>query len=91
MLVLSQRAGTVRRWYNGEGGYSFIQPHERGEVVFVHHTGIAAHTTKAESLYEGTRVVYEVAQQGAGGLLGNWVCVNKGFSATRLHKNSPAA
>jgi cold shock protein len=67
MLALRRRVGTIRRWYNGEGGYGFIQPDEDGEVVFVHHTGIAAHTTKAKSLTEGTRVTYEVGQHGMGG------------------------
>lgn len=74
MLVLSQRAGTIRRWYNGEGGYGFIQPDEGDEAVFVHHTGIAARTNKAKSLAEGTRVTYEVARQGVGGTWAKNVC-----------------
>ena len=56
MLVVSRRVGTIRRWYNGEGGYGFIQPDDRGEAVFVHHTGIAAHAITSagtESLTEG--------------------------------------
>ena len=75
MLTLSQRVRVIRRWYNGEGGYGFIQPGDGGEVVFVHHTSIAAaHTTKAKSLTEGTRVSYEVAQQGMGGAWAKNVC-----------------
>jgi cold shock protein len=75
MLTLSQKAGTIRRWYNGEGGYGFIQPDDGGEAVFVHHTGIAAHTTtKAKSLTEGTRVTYEVAREGMGGTWAKNVC-----------------
>ena len=74
MLVLSRRVGTIRRWYNGEGGYGFIQPDEGGEAIFVHHTGIAAHTTKAKSLTQGTRVDYEVARQGMGGRWAKNVC-----------------
>ena len=75
MLVLSRRVGTIRRWYNGEGGYGFIHPDEGGEAIFVHHTGIAAHTTKAKSLTEGTRVAYEVARQGMGGEWAKNVCI----------------
>jgi cold shock protein len=74
MLALSQRVGTIRRWYNGEGGYGFIQPDDGGEAVFVHHTGIAAHITKAKSLTEGSRVSYEVARQGMGGMWAKNVC-----------------
>jgi cold shock protein len=77
MLVLSQRAGTIRRWYNGEGGYGFIQPDEGGEAVFVHHTGIAAHTTtttETKSLTEGARATYDVAHQGVGGTWAKNVC-----------------
>jgi CspA family cold shock protein len=69
MLALRQRVGTIRRWYNGEGGYGFIQPDEGGEAIFVHHSGIATHITKAKSLTEGSRVSYEVARRGMGG---NW-------------------
>jgi CspA family cold shock protein len=75
MLALSRRVGTIRRWYNGEGGYGFIQPDEGGEAIFVHHTGIAARTTKAKSLTEGTRVAYEVARQGMGGKWAKNVCI----------------
>ena len=75
MLALSQRVVTIRRWYNGEGGYGFIHPDEGGEAIFVHHTGIAAHTTKAKSLTEGTRVAYEVARQGMGGEWAKNVCI----------------
>jgi cold shock protein len=75
MLVLSQRAGTIRRWYNGEGGYGFIQPDDGGDAVFVHHTGIAAHTTNARPLTEGTRVTYEVTRQGMGGTWAKNVCM----------------
>jgi CspA family cold shock protein len=75
MLVLSQRLGTIRRWYNGEGGYGCIQPDEGGEAIFVHHTGIAPHTTTGtKSLTEGTRVTYEVAREGMGGTWAKNVC-----------------
>jgi cold shock protein len=75
MLALSQRAGTIRRWYNGEGGYGFIQPDDGGEAVFVHHTGIAVRTTTGtKSLTEGTRVTYEVAREGMGGTWAKNVC-----------------
>ena len=76
MLTLSQKAGTLRRWYNGEGGYGFIQPDDGGEAVFVHHTGIAAHTTTTgtNSLTEGARLTYEVAREGMGGTWAKNVC-----------------
>lgn len=75
MLTLSQKAGTIRRWYNGEGGYGFIQPDDGGEAVFVHHTGIAMRTiTGTSSLTEGTRVTYEVTQEGMGGTWAKNVC-----------------
>jgi CspA family cold shock protein len=75
MLALSRRVGTIIRWYNGEGGYGFIHPDEGGEAIFVHHTGIAAHPTKAKSLTEGTRVAYEVVRQGMGGKWAKNVCI----------------
>jgi cold shock protein len=60
--LLSQRTGIVGRWFNGEGGYGFIHPDDGGEAVFVHHTGIVAHT-KTKSLKEGVRVSYEVVRR----------------------------
>jgi cold shock CspA family protein len=72
-LALSQRMGFIKCWFGGEGGYGFIQPDDGDEVVFVHHTGIAANT-KARSLTEGTGVRYEVAHRGMGGMLAKNVC-----------------
>ena len=72
-MELDQRTGTVKSWYNGEGGYGFIRPDDGGEAVFVHHTGIAAHA-KARALSEGTRVTYEVIRRKAGGLWAQDVC-----------------
>jgi cold shock protein len=74
MLALRQRVGTIRRWYNGEGGYGFIQPDEEGEAIFVHYSGIAAHITKAKSLTEGSRVSYQVARRDMGGTWAKDVC-----------------
>ncbi len=51
--------GTVK-WFDGEKGYGFISPDDKGEDVFVHHTGIAGSGFK--SLDEGEKVTYEVAQ-----------------------------
>jgi cold shock protein len=67
-LAVSQRTGIVGSWFNGEGGYGFIHPDDGGEAVFVHHTSIAAYTTKAKSLKKGARVTYEVARRKVGGL-----------------------
>ena len=71
--LLSQRTGIVGRWFNGEGGYGFIRPDDGGEAVFVHHTGIAAHT-KARFLNEGVRVSYEVVRRKMSGAWAKDVC-----------------
>ena len=55
MELLDQKTGTVKCWYNGEGGYGFIHPDGGGDAVFVHHTSLAAHT-RAKSLPEGSRL-----------------------------------
>jgi cold shock protein len=67
------RVGIVRSWYNGDGGYGFILPEEGGEVVFVHHTGIAPQA-KAKSLKTGERVSYEITQEKMAGLWARSVC-----------------
>ena len=72
-MALSQRAGIIKCWFSGEDGYGFIHPDDGGEAVFVHHTGIAAHT-KAKPLSEGARVTYEVVRRGMGGLWAKDVC-----------------
>jgi CspA family cold shock protein len=71
--LLSQKTGIVGRWFNGEGGYGFIHPDDGGEAVFVHHTGIAAHT-KTKSLKEGVRVSYEVVRRKMAGAWAKDVC-----------------
>jgi CspA family cold shock protein len=73
-LELDQRTGTIKSWYNGEGGYGFIRPDDGGEAVFVHHTSIAAQT-EAKSLPEGSQVVYEVARRDMAGLWAKDVCL----------------
>jgi CspA family cold shock protein len=73
VLELNQKMGIVERWFNGEDGYGFIHPDDGGEAVFVHHTGIAAHT-KAKSLKEGVRVSYEVAWRKTAGMWAKNVC-----------------
>jgi cold shock CspA family protein len=72
-LEQCQRMGIIKCWFNGEGGYGFIHPEDGDEAVFVHHTGIAAHT-KAKALTEGTGVSYEVARRGMGGMWAKKVC-----------------
>jgi cold shock protein len=59
--------GTIWCWFNGEGGYGFIQPTDGGDTVFVHHTCVAPRS-KARSLKEGMRVSYEVTRKKMGGL-----------------------
>ncbi len=74
MVVLSQRMGIVRCWFDDEnGGYGFIQPDDGGEAIFVHHTCNAPHI-KTSSLSEGTRVTYEVVRRKMGGLWAKDVC-----------------
>jgi CspA family cold shock protein len=72
-LEQCQRLGIIKYWFNGEGGYGFIRPDDGDEAVFVHHTGIAAHT-KAKSLTKGICVSYEVARRGMGGMWAKNVC-----------------
>ena len=67
------RIGIVKSWYNGDGGYGFILPEEGGEVVFVHHTGIAPQA-KAKALKTGERVNYEVTREKMAGLWAKNVC-----------------
>ena len=71
--LLSQRTGIIGRWFNGEGGYGFIDPDDGGEAVFVHHTGIVVRA-KASSLKEGIRVSYEVAPRKMTGMWAKDVC-----------------
>ena len=67
------RMGSIKDWYNSKNGYGFICPDDGGEVVFVHHTCIAAHA-KARSLNKGGRVLYEVGRRSMGGLWAKNVC-----------------
>jgi cold shock protein len=67
------RMGIVKSWYNGDGGYGLIHSEEGGEVVFVHHTGIAPQA-KAKSLKTGERVSYELTQEKMAGLWAKNVC-----------------
>ena len=73
MELLSKSTGTVKCWFNGDGGYGFILPDEGDEAVFVHHSGIAP-STKAKSLKAGVRVTYEVVRRKMGGMWAMEVC-----------------
>ena len=55
--------GTVK-WFNSEKGYGFIQASDGGDDVFVHITAVreAGH----DSLAEGQKVRYELAQRDRG-------------------------
>ena len=72
-MILSQKIGSIKCWFEGETGYGYIHPDSGGEAVFVHHTGIATHAP-AKSLSEGARVTYEVARKGMAGLWAKNVC-----------------
>ena len=70
---MSQRTGIVDLWLKSEDGYGFILPDDGSEEVFVHHTGIAAHS-KAKALNKGVRVTYELARRKMGGTWAEDVC-----------------
>jgi CspA family cold shock protein len=72
-LVLRQKMGIIKRWFNGERGYGFIYPDDGGEAVFVHHTSVAPYA-KAKPLGKGVQVTYEVARRKMGGLWAKDVC-----------------
>jgi CspA family cold shock protein len=57
--ALNMPQGTVK-WFNDEKGYGFITPDERGEDLFVHHSGIAGGGYK--SLEEGDKVSFEATR-----------------------------
>ena len=48
--------GTVK-WFNGQKGFGFIQPHDGGNDVFVHIS--AVERAGLSSLAEGQKVSYE--------------------------------
>ena len=73
-MELDQRTGTIKSWYNGEGGYGFIHPDDGGEAVFVHHTCLVAHPG-VKSLPEGSQVIYGVARRNKAGLWAKDVCI----------------
>ena len=66
-MVLRQKKGIIKRWFNGEHGYGFIHPTDGGKTVFVHHTSVAPYAN-ANSLSKGAKVSYEVARRRMGGL-----------------------
>ena len=72
-MALSQGAGIVKSWFNGDGGYGFILPEAGGEPVFVHHTCISPRA-KAKSLKKGARVTYELTRRKMSGLWAENVC-----------------
>jgi CspA family cold shock protein len=49
--------GTVK-WFNGQKGYGFIQPDDRGPDVFVHIS--AVERAGMNDLREGEKVSYEI-------------------------------
>jgi cold shock protein len=73
-LAQALETGIVDFWRMGEDGYGFILPDEGGEEVFVHHTGVAAHTNKMKCLRKGVRVTYEVVRRKLGGTWAENVC-----------------
>jgi cold shock CspA family protein len=73
-LAQGLKTGIVDFWLSGENGYGFIRPEDGGEEVFVHYTGIAAHTKARRPLSKGVRVTYEVARRKMGGIWAEDVC-----------------
>ena len=55
--------GTVK-WFNGDKGFGFIQPHEGGDDVFVHFSAIQEEGYK--DLEDGQEVSFEVVQGSKG-------------------------
>jgi CspA family cold shock protein len=51
--------GTVK-WFNAQKGYGFIQPDDGGKDVFVHVS--AVQRAGLQSLHEGQKISYELAQ-----------------------------
>lgn len=72
-LVLRKKRGIIKWWFNGKGGYGFIEPDDGSEAVFVHHTSVAPYA-KAKALSKGAQVTYEIARRKLGGLWAKDVC-----------------
>jgi cold shock protein len=51
------QTGTVK-WFNGQKGFGFIQPHDGGKDVFVHVS--AVERAGLSGLAEGQKVAFEI-------------------------------
>ena len=51
--------GTVK-WFDNSKGFGFIEPHEGGEDIFVHHSAIEGSGFK--TLAEGQQVTFDTAK-----------------------------